>query len=86
MDGDFPKDGDSGSFVIPADRDVAGILFSDVTYEGNPIGVAMNMPDVVESMELRLNHSDSPASSLMVLCFFCQSMLITLLYSIDSIC
>lgn len=59
VDGDFLEDGDSGSFVISADRDVAGILFADVIHEGNRIGVALNMPDVVESMKLRLNHSVS---------------------------
>ncbi|KAJ5955497.1 hypothetical protein N7501_009776 [Penicillium viridicatum] len=59
VDGDFLEDGDSGSFVISADRDVAGMLFADVIYEGNSIGVALNMPDVVESMKLRLNHSVS---------------------------
>ncbi|CAG7931519.1 unnamed protein product [Penicillium olsonii] len=54
--GNFVERGDSGAFVVSDRGQVAGLLFADVQDEnGVTFGVAFSIPDILETMRLRLN-------------------------------
>ncbi|CAI7590498.1 unnamed protein product [Penicillium glandicola] len=59
VNGPFVEVGDSGSFVLDENGAVAGLLFADVWDGYNLAGVASTMPDIVDSMKLRLDGSVS---------------------------